>query len=124
MEKALCLKFLAHLHKFSGDLLRKDLILSQDVAYLNNEISLFRSRLDPAQAAAYDVTGALGKVERVEEETGAGKALNVSKTLLKHRFPLLGLIWGHKDDGHQLRYERVAEFRERVKKVLFVLDMA
>lgn len=45
MDKTLCLKFLAHLHKFSGDLLRKELILAQDVSYLNNEIEVFRKRI-------------------------------------------------------------------------------
>lgn len=124
MDKPLCLKFLAHLHKFSGDLLKKELILAQDVSYLNKEIEVFRERLDPGQAAAYDTAGALAKVTRVEEETGTGKAVNVSKTLLKNRFPLLGLLWGTKDDGHQSRYERIAEFRERIKKIIFVLDMA
>lgn len=124
MDKPLCLKFLAHLHKYSGDLLKKDLILAQDVAYLNNEIEVFRKRMDAAQAAAYDTSGALAKVTRVEEETGTGKAVNLSMTLIKHKFPLLKLFWGEKDEGHQIRYERIAEFRERIKKIIFVLDMA
>jgi hypothetical protein len=43
---------------------------------------------------------------------------------LRNRSSFFGLFGGAKDDGHAMRYERISEFRERIKKIIFVLDMA
>lgn len=120
----MCFKFLEHLYRYSSGILKKEHITGVDVTYINNEIDNFLKRLDPAEAALYDKAGALSKIGKIEEETRADKAVNVSKVLLKSQYKLLSLFWGEKDDGHIQRFNRISEFNERIKKIIIVLDLS
>lgn len=129
MDKTLCLKFLEHLHRYSGKILQKESILPADIGYLNIEIETFRKRLDPATAQGFDAAAILSVVERLDDEGAARQAADVSKFVLKavlHRYvPLLALFGaGRRDEGHERRYAKTAEFRDRIKKLVFVVDMA
>ncbi|GEM_PF-4077831 len=124
MEKELCFKFLEHLYKYASGVLKKERIEAVDITYINNEVGNFLGRVKPELTAGYDKAGALAKIEKIPEETGKDKALNVSKFLIKARIPLLRLFMGDEDDAHAQRAAKVDAFRERVKKVITVMELA
>jgi hypothetical protein len=124
MEKELCLKFLVHLHQYSTTMLRKPHIEAQDLGYINNEVEVFRKRLDKEAAKAYDPAGALDAIGKIPEESHADKARYLSKFLLKHKFGWLSILMPGKDDAHVQREAKILEFRETVKKVLALIEYA
>jgi hypothetical protein len=122
MEKELCLKFLVHLHQYATSVLRKPHIEAEDLMYINNEVEVFRKRLDKGMAVAYDPAGALDAIAKLQEESAGDKAMHVSKFLLKQKFRWLNVFLGAKDDAHAAREAKVLEFRENVKKVLALIE--
>ncbi len=133
MDKTLCLKFLAHLHRYSGTLLEKKAILPADIGYLNNEIEVFRKRLATPETSGFDSAAVLTVVACVEAE-GTGKqaadvAMLVAGRAVFHAVPVLGALltvfgFRRQDAGEERRRAKVAEFRDRIKKLVFVVDMA
>jgi len=124
MDKELCLKFLVHLHRFASTVARKDHINEVDITYINNEVANFLSRLDPKAAAVYDKAGALQAVARIPEESAADKAFMISKHILKAKARWLPLLGAQKDEAHEHRKAKVEEFREKVRKVIALLEYA
>ncbi len=122
MEKELCLKFLVHLHQYATTMLRKPHIEAQDLGYINNEVEVFRKRLDKAVTQAYDPAGALDRIGKIPEETAGDKAKHVSKAMLKMRTGWLSALFPGKDDAHAEREAKIAGFRENVKKVLALIE--
>jgi hypothetical protein len=122
MKQEMCFKFLEHLYNYSSGILKKEHISDVDITYINNEVDNFFRRLILEEAATYDKTGVLSKVEKIKEETTADKAANLSKMLLKSRFKLFGALFGTKDDAHIQRFNKITEFKERIKKVIVILE--
>jgi hypothetical protein len=122
MEKELCLKFLVHLHKYSTSVLQKPHINETDITYINNEIENFLRKLDKGAAAEYDAAGALNAIQKIPAESMGDKAVLVSKFVLKAKFKWIHLLFGGKDEAHLKREAKVSEFREKVKKVLAVIE--
>jgi hypothetical protein len=122
MKQEMCFKFLEHLYKYSAGILKKEYINDTDITYINNEVDNFFRRLDPQEAAEYDKTGVLSKIEKIKEETMGNKVANLSKMVLKIKYKLLGALLGAKDDEHVQRFNKISEFNERIKKVIAVLE--
>jgi hypothetical protein len=122
MDKELCLKFLVHLHTYATTVLRKPHIEAQDLGYINNEVEVFRKRMDREASRAYDPAGALDRIARIPEESAADKAKHISKFLMRHKFGWLSLLFPSKDDAHAQREAKILEFRENVKKVLALIE--
>lgn len=122
MDKELCLKFLVHLHKCASAVLQKEHIKEIDITYLNNEVDNFHRKLDMGKAREYDASGALGAIRKIEEESAGDKAVYLSKFLLKGKFDWMSSLFGSKDEAHVQREAKVSEFKERVKKVLALVE--
>ena len=123
MDKELCLKFLVHLYRYSDSVARKARINEADLVYINNEVDQFLARLDKERAKAYDPAGALEKIARIPLESAREKAVMFSKFLLLAQNKWLTLFFGKKDDAHENRLEKVGEFKERVRKVIALIEM-
>jgi hypothetical protein len=50
--------------------------------------------------------------------TAVAKAMNLSMLLLKSRPAWVNLIFGGKDEASEKRAARIAEFKERIRKVI------
>jgi hypothetical protein len=123
MDKDLCLKFLVHLYRYSDSIARKSRINEADLVYINNEVDQFLSRLDREKSKAYDPAGALERIVRIPLESAREKAVMLSKFVLLSQNKWLTLFFGRKDDAHENRLEKVGEFKERVRKVITLIEM-
>jgi hypothetical protein len=123
MDKELCLKFLVHLYRYSDSVARKPRINEADLVYINNEVDQFLARLDRGKSKVYDPAGALEKIARIPLESAREKAVMFSKFLLLAQNKWLTLFFGKKDDAHENRLEKVGEFKERVRKVITLIEM-
>ena len=103
--------------------MKKPQINEVDITYINTEVDNFLKRIDPIVSAEYDKAGALSKVEKIKVETGVDKSMNLTKSLLKSKFHLLGALFGNKDDAHAQRHAKISEFNDRIKKVIVILDL-
>ena len=119
MEKELCLKFLVHIHKYSTEIMKKDYINEVDLTYINNEIDNFKNRLG-SDRQNYDKNGLLNGIEKIDQETKVDKVSNILGMILRSRTAIMNI--GKKDSEHEKRFDKISEFREKLKKIIFIIE--
>lgn len=124
MDKELCLKYLEHLYRYSSSMLTRDNINEIDITYINNEVDRFLQKLDMEQSRSYDPANALGKLEKIPQDGMVKKAVGVVTFLARMRIQMLNMAFGGKGDEYMKRHRKISEFKERVRKIIAIIDFS